>query len=65
MKTFPLYIPAGSNPKEIEDELLIKAGVTNKALIDINGKKIIEYVLEAADNSKKIDKIFVVGINQS
>ena len=65
MRTYPLYIPAGSNPKDIEDELLIKAGVTNKALIDINGKKIIEYVLEAADNSKKIDKIFVVGITQS
>jgi len=59
---YPVYIPAGSNPSNHDDPLLMKAGVTNKAMIEIGGRKIIEYVLEAVDHSKFVDEIFIVGI---
>ena len=60
---FPIYIPAGSQPSENEDPLLVKAGVTNKALIEVNGKQLIDYVLEEVDQSKYVDRIYVVGIS--
>ncbi len=41
--------------------LEIAADVENKALIMINEKPIVEYVIDAINNSKNIDKVLVVG----
>jgi len=41
--------------------LEIAANVENKALIMINEKSIVEYVIDAINNSENIDKVIVVG----
>lgn len=63
-KTFPVYIPAGSDPSSEDNPLLQKAGVKNKALIRLNGKQLIDYVLEAADNAERIERIYLVGLTE-
>ena len=60
---FPVYIPAGSQPSENEDPLLVKTNTTNKALIELNGRKIIEYVIEAVDHAEYCERIIIVGIS--
>jgi GTP:adenosylcobinamide-phosphate guanylyltransferase len=36
----------------------------HKALLDINGKPMIQWVFDTLDKSQSIDKLFVVGLNQ-
>jgi CTP:molybdopterin cytidylyltransferase MocA len=57
------YIPAGRG--EILGNykvLLDAAGVDNKALIDLNGKPMINYVIEALDKSRYIRSITIFGL---
>ena len=54
----PVFIPAGYDPEHI-GEVAQLAGVKNKALMLINGKKLIEYVLEAVDNAKMVKSITI------
>lgn len=55
---FNALILAGSKEK---GPLEISNNVENKALILLNNKTIINYIIEALNNSKKIEKIIVVG----
>ncbi|MHA2029323.1 MAG: NTP transferase domain-containing protein [Candidatus Kariarchaeaceae archaeon] len=61
VKKYPLIIMAGSD-KERSDTLLDYANVDYKALIKLNGKTIIEYILDAFQNSGAISHIYIVGI---
>lgn len=49
---------AGSNKK---DALLTEQGVASKAELNIAGKPLVQYVLEAVRNSKSIDKVIYLG----
>lgn len=49
---------AGSNK---QDAFLAEQGVTNKAELNIAGKPLVQYVLEAVQESKCIDKIIYLG----
>lgn len=55
---FNALVLAGAKGK---GPLEIAANVENKALIMINDKPIIEYIIDALNNSKNIDKVLVVG----
>jgi len=55
---FNALVLAGAKGK---GPLEIAANVKNKALIMINDKPIIEYIIDALNNSKNIDKVLVVG----
>ncbi len=55
---FNVLVLAGAKGK---GPLEIAANVENKALIMINERPIIEYVIDALNNSKNIDKVLVVG----
>ncbi len=57
------YIPAGSDPNDLS-ELCIHAGVTNKALIQVGGKPIIHYVLQALEESTIVKDILIVGLKE-
>ncbi len=63
MKEYTAIVLAGSDVND-QDPLLLKAGVNNKALIRLNGKTMISYVLSAVDQSKRIEKAIVVGITK-
>lgn len=56
-------IMAGSSQKE-GNPLLMKAQVENKALIRLQDKYLIEYVLDAIDEAPSIDNIVVVGLKK-
>ncbi|MDH5404730.1 MAG: NTP transferase domain-containing protein [Candidatus Heimdallarchaeota archaeon] len=62
---YSAFVMAGSSSKDLDDPLLIKAGVTNKALINLNNKPVIEYLLQAMDEAKSIDRILVIGLDQT
>ncbi|MGB2782658.1 MAG: nucleotidyltransferase family protein [Atribacterota bacterium] len=55
---FNALILAGSKEK---GPLEIAENVDNKALIMINGKPMIDYIVDALNNSENIDQIIVVG----
>jgi len=55
---FNALILAGMKEK---GPLEIVEKVDNKALIMINGRPMIEYIVDALNNSENIDKIIVVG----
>ncbi|MHC2994371.1 MAG: nucleotidyltransferase family protein [Candidatus Atribacteria bacterium] len=55
---FNALVLAGTKEK---GPLEITANVENKALIMVKDKPIIEYVIDALNNSKNIDKVLVVG----
>jgi len=55
---FNALVLAGAKKK---GPLEIAANVENKALIIINEKSIVEYVIDAINNSENIDKVIVVG----
>jgi GTP:adenosylcobinamide-phosphate guanylyltransferase len=56
-------IMAGSSQKE-GNPLLMKAQVDNKALIRLQDKYLIEYVLDAIDEAPSIDNIVIVGLKK-
>lgn len=62
MNKIPVVVLAGS-PKE-RDTLMEAADVDYKALIDINGKPMINYVLEAIKDSGIASYILIVGIQK-
>lgn len=55
---FNALVLAGTKEK---GPLEIAANVENKALIMVKDKPIIEYIIDALNNSKNIDKVLVVG----
>jgi hypothetical protein len=55
-------VVAGSTPSE-KDVLLEYTGAKKKALIDIAGREMIRYVVEAIGGSSRIGNIVVVGID--
>ncbi len=55
---FNAFVLAGTKEK---GPLEITANVENKALIMIKDRPIIEYIIDALNNSENIDKILVVG----
>ncbi len=60
------YIPAGSG--EILDNYapLLRAGnVKNKALLPLNGRPMITYVIEALNESKYVRSITIAGLNKN
>lgn len=59
--TFDAVITAGGKPAP-DDPLYAASNGSNKALIDIHGKPMIQWVLEAVDASRGVDRIFVVGL---
>ncbi len=57
------YIPAGRGEVLGNYKVLLDAaGVDNKALIDLNGKPMINYVIEALDKSRYIRSITIFGL---
>lgn len=60
---YTALIMAGSSQIE-GNPLLMKAQVDNKALIRLNDKFLLEYVLDAIDESPSIDNIVVVGLKE-
>jgi GTP:adenosylcobinamide-phosphate guanylyltransferase len=57
-------ITAGGIPKPGEHLYEQTRGIP-KALLDLNGKPMIQWVLDALNGSRQIDKIFVVGLPQA
>jgi molybdopterin-guanine dinucleotide biosynthesis protein A len=55
---FNALILAGTKEK---GSLEIAENVDNKALIMLNGRPMIDYIVDALNNSENIDKILVVG----
>ena len=49
---------AGSNK---QDALLVEQGVSSKVQLDIAGKPLVQYVLEAIKNANLIDKVIYLG----
>jgi CTP:molybdopterin cytidylyltransferase MocA len=58
---FDAVVLAGFNP-ERPDALALEKGTTNKALIPVNGKPMVLYVLEALAASGVVDHIVVAGV---
>jgi NDP-sugar pyrophosphorylase family protein len=57
------YVPAGEGSVHSHyGPLLEKAGVTNKAMIPLGGKPMVQYILEAIDESKHIDSMVIAGL---
>lgn len=61
VRKYPLVVMAGSDTI-VSDELLEYASVDYKALIELNGKPIIEYIIDAFQNSGVISYIYVLGM---
>jgi len=57
-------ITAGGIPKPGEHLYDQTRGIP-KALLDLNGKPMIQWVLDAVDGSANIDEIFVVGLSDT
>ncbi|HET7375182.1 MAG TPA: nucleotidyltransferase family protein, partial [Anaerolineae bacterium] len=57
-------ISAGSTPGKV-DPLLEYTHVDRKALIPINGKPMIKWVTDALIGSPHIDRLIIVGLEQS
>lgn len=56
--TVPCVILAGGRAKP---EMAAATGVTNRALILLDGKRMLDYVVEALDGTAAVGEIFVVG----
>ena len=55
-------ILAGGNPRQ--DELLYPlTGDTPKALLEISGKPMLQWILDALNQAKAIDQVIIVGLN--
>lgn len=63
MKKYSAVILAGRTQND-NDPLLVEAGVENKALIELEGKKMISYVIQAVEQSERIDRAVVVGLEK-
>jgi len=56
-------ILAGGIPTS-EDPLYLAANGQNKALIDIAGKPMAQWVVDAVDGANSVDRIVIVGLHQ-
>src|SRR5512136_864890 len=54
-------LTAGGIP-QIRDPLFPFSNSASKALIDVAGKPMIQWVLDALSNAKKVDRVIIVGI---
>lgn len=59
-----VLVTAGGIPQPGE-HLFEQALGKPKALLDVNGKPMIQWVLDALNNSKNINKIFIVGLTRN
>ena len=57
-----VLIIAGGNPQP-DDVLYEHTQGKSKALLDIAGKPMIQWIIDAFDNSKYINEIFIVGLS--
>jgi molybdopterin-guanine dinucleotide biosynthesis protein A len=57
-------IIAGGNPKQ-DDLLYPLAGDVPKALLQISGKPMIQWVVDALNESKTVDRIVIVGLDSN
>jgi len=64
MKTYPALILAGFSPDK-PDPLAIAMGVERKSLISLAGKPMVYWVAKALQESGRISKIYVVGMDES
>jgi len=55
-------ITAGGIPQP-EDPLYPYSNGNSKALIDVAGKPMIQWVLDALGNAKKVDKVIIIGLS--
>lgn len=59
--TFDVVILAGQERKQ-PDPLLMQSGVTNKALLPVAGRPMVDYVVNALVDSAQIGQIVLVGL---
>jgi len=55
-------VTAGGIPQP-EDPLYAYSNGNSKALIDVAGKPMIQWILEALGNAKKVDKVIIIGLS--
>ena len=55
-------VTAGGIPQP-GDPLYVYSNGNSKALIDISGKPMIQWVLDALGESKKVDNVIVIGLS--
>ncbi len=60
-ETMNAIILAGGIPAS-EDPLYLAANGQSKALIDIAGKPMVQWVIDALDGAKSVDRIIIVGL---
>lgn len=58
------FVPAGGIP-HIDDPLYEAAGGGAKALIDIEGRPMVQWVLDALGQSQHIDRVALIGLDAS
>lgn len=60
---FNVVVAAGYNPAR-PDLLAQETGIANKAMLPVNGKPMVRYVLEALATSGMVDRIAVAGLEE-
>lgn len=66
MEKIDVFIPAGTGEKyKHYSELLEEAKVDNKALIELNKRPMISYIIETLDNSECVKSITIFGLNEN
>ena len=61
MKTYPALVVAGYSVDK-PDPLALAMGTTRKALLDVGGKPMIYWIINALRHSKRIGRIAIVGM---
>ena len=61
MKTYPAVVLAGYSPDKA-DPLALAVGAERKSLIDVAGKPMVYWVVQALNESERVDGIIVVGM---
>ncbi len=62
MKTYPALVLGGYSPDK-PDPLALAVGAERKSLIDIAGKPMISWIVEALAESDRVDSITIVGLD--
>ena len=63
MKTYPALVLAGFSPDK-PDPLALAMGGERKALLDVAGKPMIYWVVQALQQSQRVHRVAVVGLNE-
>lgn len=61
MKTYPALVLAGYSPDK-PDPLAVAVGADRKALVDVAGKPMVYWIVQALSNSERVDGIIIVGM---